>query len=161
MKTKPDPARMRACLLLSIALLAPTLATADVKSAPPIQLDAVVFKENGRLDARIVAECDIEEKLRAALAYELRHQSRRDAPAEPRSVTLRIDRVDKVGDPGPPTPRNGTELGVTAIPSGHATGQLFLCRKMLSPFQPSHCSRINECTKKIAGDIMSWLHRLK
>ena len=160
MKTKSDAARMRACLMVPIALLAPMLTTADVKTTPRIRLDAVVFKENGRLDAKIVAECDIEPKLRAAIAYELRHQSRADA-AEARGVTLRIDKVDKIGDPGPPTPRNGTELGVTAIPSGHATGQLFLCRKMLSPFQPTHCSRINECTKKIADDIVSWLHRLK
>lgn len=136
----------------SFALLfaAPPSTAADSK--PPIRLEAIGYKENGRLDPKIVAECNIEQDLRGAMNYVLARQA---STGTPRGVTFRIDKAGNLGSMG----LAGTELGVTAIPAGRDTGQLFLCQKKASVFNASHCSRVTECARKIAEDVVDWMNR--
>jgi hypothetical protein len=155
-KTMPLEAAIAARLrtVVALMLVAPALLAADSASTAPIAVDAIVFKENGRFDPKIVAECGIEEELRDAMNQALRRKaSRRSATAEPWHVTLRIDKIGNLGSVG----QAGTELGVTAIWAGHDTGRLIVCRDRVSPFRPTHCGRIAHCARQIADDVVAWV----
>ena len=133
-------------------LLAPMMAFAGPKS-PVFVLDGITFKENGRLHEKIVAECNVDGALSKAVDRVLRRrQFLREARVAQLHLSLRVDKIANLGSSG----RAGTEIGVTAIPANRDSERLFLCRKQLSPFQLSHCDRINECTKEIAEDVANW-----
>jgi hypothetical protein len=143
-------------LVLALLLVAPVLAMADSKSAMQIELDAIVFKENGRFHPGIVEECSVQEDLRQAMTNLIKVPRRKaSASADRRHVTLRVDKIGTLGSVG----RVGTEIGVTAILAGQDTGPLFLCRDR-PPFRPTHCARINHCARQIAEDAVNWLNKL-
>jgi hypothetical protein len=151
-------AAIRSRMALALMLVAPALAVAHSKAEAPVELDAIVFKENGRIDAKVVAECDIEQELREAMKSVLpRKRSRRTSSTdvESRHLTLRIDKIGNLGSVG----QAGTEFGVTAILSGHPTERLFLCRARV-PLRVTHCGRISHCAMEIADDVAKWLNKL-
>jgi hypothetical protein len=142
-------------LTLASLFIASAVNASGDKLVALVQVDAVVFKENGRLDPKVVAECDIEQALRKELDYVQRDKKSRGTAAEARGVTLRIDKIGNLGSIG----RAGTELGVTVIPRGSDTGPLLLCQAKTTPFQLSHCERITDCVRKISDDIVDWARR--
>jgi len=148
---------------------APTLLLADAAPKLNVQVGQVYFKENGRIDEKIAAACNVEKNLRDSIAtlnaIALRKQAtaRRQSPADAeRRVDVRIDKLAPIGWSGPTSNSAGTELGVTALLSDQGVEQLFLCRaswksRMVSPTQ---CSRVDYCADKIANDIAKWLGAL-
>ena len=155
MKTKSDSVKFRTHLALGFALIAPALTMADPEKPTPIRLEAVVFKEGGRFNPKMVADCNVEQDLRDAMTRALGKPSRpSDRNFEPRGLTLRIDKLDTLGSLG----QLGTQVGVSAILTGREPN-LFLCQER-APFAMTHCGRITHCAKDIANDVATWLTKV-
>lgn len=148
---------IRVRLGFALLLGVPVVATADSSVAVPVEVDAVVFKENGRIAPQVVAACPIEDQLRRAVRAANSRRQVKKSGLEPRHVTLRVDKLGNLGSLG----SIGTEFGVTAIPAGREAGQLFLCQDNSRAIRTNHCERITYCAERFAKDISLWLGRTK
>lgn len=137
---------------LGMAFLGSLAICADANERPPtFRVTHVELSGDGRLDDRIVRECDVSRIVTDAIE---RYRSK----AAPTDLSLRVDRVARVGG-GKGNP-GGTDLGITLLAAdGQEMNQAFACRaeRFASIRNPSHCQRIDWCGGKIAEQISTWL----
>lgn len=151
----------------AIAMLYAASAIAS-ESAPAfnVQIGAINYKENGRIDEKLVSVCEPEKRLRESVNnFNTSQQRKREKPQKTaavvdRRVDIRIDKLAHIGWSGPNNNAAGTELNVTASLPGEGAEQLFICRsnwKSGLVIRPTQCIRVEYCTDTITRSIADWM----
>ena len=126
------------------------------KDKPPaFRVMSIAFKEGAHLDSAILQECPV-----AKIVMDAIERGRvKDSHASTTDLVLRIDRVARLRGAAFRNP-GGTELTITVRTAGtRELDQPFSCRDaaFVSVSPASHCSRLAECSEKIATQISTWL----
>jgi len=139
--------------LVAFALCAPAK-----DSAPTFHVTSIVLKQDGRLDNVVLQQCDVARIVADSVQrFQAKHR-RKGGPTT--DLTLRIDRVARVGGTYSGGDFGGTDLGVTLLSAGNReTNQPFFCRAngFKAIRNPSHCERLDYCGEKIAEQMSTWL----
>jgi hypothetical protein len=152
---RPAQMRFRLAGLAGLGLFALCALAKD--SPPTFRVTRVELKQDGRLDDRILQQCDVGRVLTESVQrFQAKHRKKGSVTTD---LVLRVDRIARVqgtfvADFG------GTDLAVTLLGAGgRETNQAFFCRAngLKSIRNPSHCDRVNYCGEKIAEQISTWL----
>src|SRR5262245_28499502 len=144
--------RRLACVLL---LLPVVIAAKD--PAPFFRVTRVDILEGSRFDDAILQGCDVTRTVSEAFQ---RYSPKRSSKAVTTTdLVLRIDRVARVAM-GPGGKLGATDVAITLLSAGaREQNQAFFCRAEvhLLPHNPTQCSRVDECSGKIADQVATWL----